>query len=181
MQASRCISSTVSVRWAGANGSPSITASGAIRSSSNVAAPSPAWIELQMGEQGKPILEVIVCSVEDAVAAELGGANRLEIISHYEAGGLTPSFDLVQEITSMVKIPARAMLRETEPFIVADEGEIERLCDAARTFARSPLARLPLDGLVLGFLKEAPDGKRIDHDLVSRILACAPNLKATFH
>ena len=134
-----------------------------------------------MGEQGKPILEVIVRSVEDAVAAERGGASRLEIISHYEAGGLTPSFDLVQEITSTVKIPARVMLRESQPFIVADEGEIERLCDAARAFARLPLARMSLDGLVLGFLKETPGGKRIDHDLVSRILACAPNLKATFH
>src|SRR5262245_18512277 len=59
-----------------------------------------------MGEQGKPILEVIVRSVEDAVAADRGGASRLEIISHYEAGGLTPAFDLVQEITSTVKIPA---------------------------------------------------------------------------
>src|SRR5215468_10560330 len=126
----------------------------------------------------QPILEIIVCAVEDAVAAERGGASRLEIISHYEAGGLTPSFDLVEEITSTVKIPARVMLRESQPFIVADEGEIERLCDAARAFARLPLARLFLDGLVLGFLKETPGGKRIDHDLVSRILACAPNLKA---
>jgi copper homeostasis protein len=61
----------------------------------------------------QPILETIVCSVEDAVAAERGGANRLEIISHYEVGGLTPSFDLVREVTSTVKIPARAMLRES--------------------------------------------------------------------
>jgi copper homeostasis protein len=125
----------------------------------------------------QPILEVIVCSVEDAVAAECGGANRLEIISHYEAGGLTPSFDLVREITSKVKIPARVMLREREPFVVTDDVEIERLRDAARAFAR-----LPIDGLVLGFLKETPGGARqINHDLVSSVLARAPNLKATFH
>jgi copper homeostasis protein len=124
----------------------------------------------------QPILEIIVCTVEDAVAAERGGANRLEIISHYEVGGLTPSFDLVREVTSTVKIPARVMLRESEPFVVTDDREIERLRDAARAFAR-----LPIDGLVLGFLKEAPGGCSIDHDLVSRVLACAPNLKATFH
>jgi len=129
-----------------------------------------------MEERREPILEIIACTVEDAVAAERGGANRLEIISHYEAGGLTPSFDLVRKITSTVKIPARVMLRESEPFVVADAGEIERLCDSARAFAR-----LPVDGLVLGFLKEAPGGKRIDHELVSRVLACAPKLKATFH
>jgi copper homeostasis protein len=125
----------------------------------------------------QPILEVIVSSIEDAVAAERGGANRLEVISHYEAGGLTPSFDLVRDITLTVKIPARVMLRESEPFVVTDKGEIKRLLGAA-----SALARLPIDGLVLGFLKEAPGaGARIDHDLVSSVLACAPNLKATFH
>jgi copper homeostasis protein len=128
-----------------------------------------------------PILEIIVCTVEDAVAAERGWADRLEIISHYEAGGLTPPFDLVREITSTVKIPTRVMLRESEPFVVTDEGEIEKLCDAARAFAR-----LPVEGLVLGFLKEAPGGRSpggrsIYHDLVSRVLVCAPNLKATFH
>src|SRR5215475_4631660 len=129
-----------------------------------------------MEKRGESILEIIVCTVEDAVAAECGGANRLEVISHYEAGGLTPSFDLVREITSTVNIPARVMVRESEPFVVTDEGEIERLCDAARAFAR-----LPVDGLVLGFLKEAPGSRSVDHDLVSRVLACAPNLKATFH
>jgi copper homeostasis protein len=122
------------------------------------------------------ILEIIVCTVEDAVAAERGGADRLEIISHYEVGGLTPPFDLVREITSTVKIPARVMVRESEPFVVTDEAEIERLLDAARAFAR-----LPVDGLVLGFLKETPAGRSVDHDLVSRVLACAPNLKVTFH
>jgi len=122
------------------------------------------------------ILEIIVCTVEDAVAAERGGANRLEIISHYEAGGLTPSIDLVREITSTVKVPARVMLRESEPFVVTAEMEIERLCDAARAFAR-----LPIDGFVLGFLKDDLGGIQIDHDLTSRVLACGPNLKATFH
>jgi len=134
-----------------------------------------------MDQQRQPILEIIVCAIDDAIAAERGGANRLEIISHYEAGGLTPPFDLVREITSTVKIPARVMLRESEPFVVTDEVEIKRLCNAARAFAR-----LPIEGFVLGFLKDAPGGlgpggMEIDHDLVSRVLACAPNLKATFH
>lgn len=117
-------------------------------------------------------LEVIACSVEDAVAAERGGAHRLEIISHYEVGGLTPPLELVREIAAEVNLPLRVMLRETEAFEIYDEREIERLCSAARTFAQ-----LKVDGLVLGFLK---DGE-IDHPLVARVLACAPRLKATFH
>jgi copper homeostasis protein len=129
-----------------------------------------------------PILEVIVCTVEDAIAAAEGGASRLEIISHYEAGGLTPSFNLVREITSTVEIPARVMLRESEPFVVTDEGEIDKLCDLAFVFAQ-----LPIDGFVLGFLKSAPGGDEsqakleINHHQVARVLACAPRLHATFH
>ncbi|MBK7599246.1 MAG: hypothetical protein IPJ07_12290 [Acidobacteria bacterium] len=51
----------------------------------------------------KFILEVIACSVDDAVAAQSGGADRLEIISHFELGGLTPPINLVQDVVSSVK------------------------------------------------------------------------------
>lgn len=118
------------------------------------------------------LLEVIACSVDDAIAANLGGADRLEIISHYEVGGLTPPIEMVKEIAAKVAIPLRVMLRETEPFEVNDEGEIERLCHLARS-----LDEIGVDGIVLGFLKDGG----IDHTLVARILVCAPNLKATFH
>lgn len=121
-------------------------------------------------------LEVIACSFEDAFAAENGGADRLEVISHYEVGGLTPPVEMVRQIAATVKIPLRVMLRETEPFVVNNEREIERLCESARDFSD-----IGVDGLVLGFLKQGDSGKSIDHELVARILACAPNLKATFH
>ena len=74
------------------------------------------------------------------------------------------------------KIPLRVMLRETEPFEVHDEGEKQRLCESARAFAG-----IGVDGLVLGFLKNGWPNKYIDHELVARVLACAPSLKATFH
>jgi copper homeostasis protein len=118
------------------------------------------------------LLEIIVCSVEDAIAAERGGADRLEVISHYEVGGLTPPIEMVREIAAKVTIPLRVMLRESEAFEVNDEPEIERLCDTAREFAN-----LEVDGLVLGFLKNG----WIDHLLVAKILSFAPNLKVTFH
>jgi copper homeostasis protein len=122
------------------------------------------------------ILEVIVCSEPDAVAAVEGGADRLEIINHFEAGGLTPPLELVRRIAARVPVPLRVMLRHSEPFVVRDRGEIEDLCAAARAFAS-----IGIDGLVLGFLQDSPGGQRIDHQLLTRVLACAPNVKATFH
>jgi copper homeostasis protein len=122
------------------------------------------------------LLEVIVSTWADAIAAEAGGATRLEIISHYEVGGLTPPFELVREIVARVKIPARVMLRETESFFVMDAKERARLGDLARSFAD-----LPVEGLVLGFLLHDQHGLQIDNELLAGVLANAPHLKATFH
>lgn len=118
------------------------------------------------------ILEVIACTLEDAIEAERGGANRLEIISRFEIGGLTPAPDLVREIKSKVSLPLRVMLRESEGYEVKNETEIRRLCWAAREFAE-----IGVDGIVLGFMH----GDEIDFELAKKILASVPNLKATFH
>jgi copper homeostasis protein len=118
------------------------------------------------------ILEVITCSVADAIEAEKGGAGRLEIVRDLDRGGLTPSVELVRAIKEAVDLPLRVMVRESDGYQTSGEAEIVRLCAAADEFAR-----LDVDGLVLGFL----NGKTIDLDLMGRILAAAPRLKATFH
>ena len=118
------------------------------------------------------ILEVIATSVADAVAAEQGGATRLEVVSRLDQDGLTPSLALVEGIAHAVRIPIRVMLRERDDFVVHDRPELDRLCDAARAFAG-----LNVDGLVVGFLRDGA----IDVTAVQRVLNCAPQLKATFH
>ena len=118
------------------------------------------------------ILEVIACSVADAIAAQQGGASRLEVVRELDRGGLTPSITLVRAIKEAVDVPLRVMVRESDGYAIADEMEIERLCEAA-----SELSNLGVDGLVMGFLKRGA----IDLELTSRVLACAPRLKATFH
>jgi len=118
------------------------------------------------------ILEVIACSVADAIEAKEGGAARLEIVSALDRGGLTPPVELVRAIKDAVDLPLRVMVRESDGYQTSGEAEIEKLCAAADQFSR-----LDVDGLVLGFLK----GKTIDLDLTARVLAVAPKLKATFH
>ena len=119
-----------------------------------------------------PLLEVIACSVADAIEAERGGANRLEIVRDLHCGGLTPSLELVREIKQAVGLPVRVMLRESPGFQTSDAAEINRLCRAAEAFAS-----LEVDGVVLGFLNEG----EIDVELTRRVLGCAPQLRATFH
>lgn len=119
-----------------------------------------------------PLLEVIACSVADAIEAEKGGADRLEIVRDLKRGGLTPPFELVQEIKECVDLPVRVMLRESDGFETSREDEIDRLCVSAERFAS-----LEVDGFVIGFLQ---DGE-VDIDRTQRVLACAPHRRATFH
>lgn len=118
------------------------------------------------------LLEVIACSVRDASEAEKGGANRLEIVRDLQRGGLTPSYELVEEIRGTIALPIRVMLRENESYETSGEDEIARLCRAAERFAA-----LGVDGFVLGFLH---DGE-VDVELTRRVLAAAPQMRATFH
>lgn len=119
-----------------------------------------------------PVLEVIACSVSDAIEAQRGGAGRLEIIRDLQTGGLTPSLELVHDILDAVTLPVRVMLREGDSYEVVGGAEREKLCAAA-----TKLSGLRVDGVVLGFLLKG----EIDVQLTECVLSCAPNLTATFH
>ncbi|QDU57365.1 copper homeostasis protein CutC [Aeoliella mucimassa] len=56
-------------------------------------------------------LEVCVGSLADATAAASAGANRLELCSALELGGLTPSLALIEQVIDAVDLPVVVMLR----------------------------------------------------------------------
>ena len=118
------------------------------------------------------VLEVIACSVADAIEAQRGGADRLEVVRDLNRGGLTAPVELVRAIQQAVDLPLRVMVRESDGYGVRDQAEVERLCAAAACFGE-----MGVDGLVLGFLKHGA----IDLELTERVLASAPDSKATFH
>ena len=119
-----------------------------------------------------PVLEVIACSVSDAIEAQRGGAGRLEIIRDLQSGGLTPPLELVEDILEVVTLPVRVMLRESESYEVVGQVEKEKLYAAARA-----LSGLNVAGVVLGFLRKG----QIDVQLTESVLSCGPNLAVTFH
>jgi copper homeostasis protein len=99
------------------------------------------------------LLEVIAETVEDAREAEQGGAGRIELVRDFDRGGLTPPLAVIEAVVKAVGIPVRVMLRESEPFVLADPGEPTRLQAAAREARERGAA-----GFVTGFLRDgAPD------------------------
>jgi copper homeostasis protein len=57
------------------------------------------------------LLEVAVASVEDALAATEGGADRIELNSALALGGLTPSLGTVLEVRRQCALPMVVMIR----------------------------------------------------------------------
>jgi copper homeostasis protein len=115
---------------------------------------------------------VIVTSLGEAIEAELGGADRLELTRSLEMSGLTPRLSLVQSVLERVSIPVRVMLRENASMSICGHEEINTLQTSARA-----LAQLPIDGLVLGFINDGV----LDLTATKEVLAAAPNCRATFH
>jgi copper homeostasis protein len=115
---------------------------------------------------------VIVTSLDEAIEAELGGADRLELTRSLEMSGLTPPLSLVQSVVERVSIPVRVMLRENASMSIRSQTEINTLQTSTRA-----LAQLPIDGLVLGFINRDV----LDLAATKQVLAAAPNCRATFH
>ena len=118
------------------------------------------------------LLEVIVTSLDEAIEAELGGADRLELVRSLDQGGLTPSLDIAQQILEAVSIPVRVMLRENASMSLGGAAEMQTLLSRAKAFTQ-----LPVNGLVLGFVRSGA----LDSECMREIFASVPNCRATFH
>ena len=57
------------------------------------------------------LLEVCTDSISGSVAAFEAGADRIELNSAMETGGLTPSIGLIREVIGLVDIPVMVMIR----------------------------------------------------------------------
>jgi copper homeostasis protein len=113
----------------------------------------------------RPILEIICCSLQDALAARDGGADRLEICARLDLQGLTPAFDLVAQIAAQVAVPARVMIRTNDRFTASDDE-----LSAMERHAKE-LAALPLDGVIFGL---HDNNGRLDFTAMDRVLRHLP-------
>lgn len=121
-------------------------------------------------DHGNTVLEVIACSLPDAVEAERGGAGRLEVVRDLDRGGLTPELPLVRAIARAVSLPLRVMLRENDD----DSAHAD---DTHLRATALELEQIGVDGVVIGFLK----GGHIDLERTLRVLEPVPQLGVTFH
>ncbi|WP_245931203.1 copper homeostasis protein CutC [Actinokineospora auranticolor] len=118
------------------------------------------------------LLEIIALTVADAVAAQDGGADRIEVVAEMDRDGLTPRPELVAEMRAAVDIPLRIMVRGTDGF-TADADELARLLAVV-----AELRAAGAEEFVLGFLTE--DG-HVDLEATRVVVESLDGCPWTFH
>lgn len=117
--------------------------------------------------------EVCLQSVEGAIAAQDGGAHRVELCSALVEGGLTPSWATIKACRSAIDLPIMVMIRPRGgDFDYSDleldimEADIRACCE------------IGVSGIVFGVLDR--EGK-VAGPQVRRLVEAAGTLSVTFH
>jgi copper homeostasis protein len=119
------------------------------------------------------LLEICCGSIDDAIEAEKGGADRVELCSALFLGGLTPSVGTIQEAKRRLKIPVMVMVRPRGGGFAYSEAEFASMeRDAEAAVANGA------DGVVFGILRS--DGG-IDIPRCRRIRQLIRGRQAVFH
>ncbi|MEW6508170.1 MAG: copper homeostasis protein CutC [Bacteroidota bacterium] len=122
---------------------------------------------------GKIIFEACVDSVNSAVIAGTAGADRIELCSALDIGGLTPSYGLIKVTIERLTIPVNVLIRpRSGDFIYSREEFAVMKRDIL--FCRD----LNVNGIVVGILNA--DGT-IDKERISDLIDLARPMSLTFH
>ena len=108
-----------------------------------------------------------------ALAAQQGGAHRIELCSSLIEGGVTPSAGLISVVRNSISIDLYVMIRPRSGDFCYSEYEFEVMQQDVLVAKKSGA-----NGIVFGILDL--DG-RVDRDRCRRLVEIARPLKATFH
>ncbi|MEW9623243.1 copper homeostasis protein CutC [Rhodanobacter geophilus] len=119
------------------------------------------------------LLEVAANSLASALAAQAGGAGRVELCAALELGGLTPSHATIAMARERLRIPLYVLIRpRAGDFLYGDDE-----CEAMRRDIETCVA-LGCDGVVLGALDA---GGEVDLERCHGLVAAAGRIGVTFH
>ena len=120
----------------------------------------------------KTNLEICIDSCSGIDAAVEGGADRIELCSSLEYGGLTPTIEVLKH-ASECGIQARSMIRPRKGDFVYSLEELKKMqsdIDMVRSFN--------IDGVVYG--ATLPNGS-LDQDLLEELISYSVGFKKTLH
>ncbi len=118
-------------------------------------------------------LEVCVDSLESALIAQRGGADRLEVCANLVIGGTTPGVSLFQQMRKACQIDLNVLIRPRFGDFLYTDAEFESIAKDVELFQT-----LGADGVVVGCLKE--DGS-LDVSRMKELRKRAGDMHMTLH
>lgn len=124
-------------------------------------------------KHGKFILEACVDSPESALAAQRGGADRLELCGHLIIGGVTPDEWLYRKVRQVSELPVRVLIRPRFGDFCYSDWEYDMIREQVKHFSE-----LGADAVVIGCL--SPDGS-LDMESMRELVDLAGDMEVTLH
>ncbi|WP_066096609.1 copper homeostasis protein CutC [Xanthomonas massiliensis] len=121
----------------------------------------------------RTLLEVAAGSLASALAAQAGGADRVELCDNLGEGGTTPSYGTLALTRDRLKIPLYVLIRPRAGDFLYSDAETEIMLRDIET-----CVQLGCDGVVIGALQA--DGS-IDARLCHALVSAAGRLGVAFH
>ncbi|MBI5541487.1 MAG: copper homeostasis protein CutC [Bacteroidia bacterium] len=121
----------------------------------------------------KAITEVVVFSVEGAIDAQKGGAQRVELCENSQEGGTTPSIGTVAVTRKCLNIKLFVMIRPRGGDFLYSPNEYEAMQTDIENYKK-----LDIDGFVFGILKSNGD---VDTHRCKMLVELAKPIPVTFH
>lgn len=118
-------------------------------------------------------IEICVEGIDDAIAAEAGGADRVELCASLLEGGITPSDGTIRQTCRRLAIPVHVMVRPRGGDFLYSQAEFATMLDDVARLRETGAA-----GVVFGCLN--PDGT-VDEARTRALVAAARPLRVTFH
>jgi len=119
------------------------------------------------------LLEIAAGSLASALAAQQGGADRIELCENLGEGGTTPSHGTLSMVRDRLRIPVYVLIRPRGGDFLYDEAE----CELMRRDVEH-CARLGCDGVVIGALTADGD---VDIAACRELMGAAQGMGVTFH
>lgn len=121
----------------------------------------------------RPLLEIAAGSLDSALAAQEGGADRIELCADLDHGGTTPSHGTLAVARERVRIPMYVLIRPRIGDFCYDEADVEVMRRDIET-----CVTLGYDGIVIGALDAEGD---VDEGICRTLIGAAASRGVTFH